>query len=279
MELVQGNNSIVNRSGTQFTRLILRINDTITNAIVINGTNGTVFVTTNGASFDSGTNNRTNETGHLTIFFNPTSSYAVGPQIWKGGTKSDVGYFDTNSTLFNLTIFGYLTNSLVSPSSGSEFLRGENVTFVAHVDDDLSVAVDNATVNISMINENRYGFQCGLVEPQGGGDYRCVINTSNPTILPARWYNVSTMSNKTFYNNGSNLTLNRLFIKPKPVLTHENATSQQGGTTGGWGEVWKFNITVTDEDLDNVTVQLMIKKATDPDSSYITANTSSYTTN
>jgi len=46
--------------------------------------------------------------------------------------------------------------------------------------------------------------------------------------LPARWYNVSIKSNKTYYNPGYTLVQNPFFIKTKPVLEAPNVTSQQG---------------------------------------------------
>ncbi|MGB9693676.1 MAG: hypothetical protein ACPLYF_02420, partial [Fervidobacterium sp.] len=158
-------------------------------------------------------------------------------------------------------------------------MRGENVTFVVHVEDDQPVAVTGASLNITLINENSQSFVCSPVIELGSGDYQCTINTSYPQLLPARWYNVSVQSNKTYYNPGFTLVENSFFIKTKPVLTAPNVTSQQGSDLGGWGETWTFKVNVTDEDKDNVTVYLKIKRFNEPETAWQIANISSFEEN
>jgi hypothetical protein len=252
---------------------------TIKKSYVGAGVQGVLYVTKDGSNFVLDISNSTNSSGYLNFYFDPAADYSVGRQKWKGGTYQDACYFDSNSSEFNLTIYGDLLNSLVSPDLGTEFLRGENITFIAHVTDDQPIDIENAQVNITLINENSQSFECSPVVEYGNGEYRCTINTSSPILLPARWYNVSITSNKTYYNPGYTLVQNSFFIKTKPVLEAPNVTSQQGSDLGGWGETWTFKVNVTDEDRDNVTVYLKIKRFNEPETAWQIANISSFEEN
>ncbi|MEM7819022.1 MAG: hypothetical protein QW403_02665, partial [Candidatus Aenigmatarchaeota archaeon] len=274
IEYVYGNDSIANRSMYQKDLLVLRIKDTIKNSYVGSNVQGRIFVTKDGINYDSGTQNTTNSTGYLNVYFDPQSDYDVGPQYWKGGTYQDSCYLDSNSTEFILTIYGDLSNSLLIPETYTEYLKPEeNISIRAKVEDDNYVAVSDAWLNITLIH-GLQEFECSPVYPMGNGEYNCTINTST---LPAGMYNVSIASNKTYYNDGYYLKENALFIKTKPILYGENVSSQQASSLGGWGEVWTFKVNVTDEDLDNVTVYLYIKW--ENDSSWTLANVSDYETN
>ena len=174
-----------------------------------------------------------------------------------------------------------LNVSLSAPSTGTQYLKGENVTFIVQVNDDQPIPVLNTTVNLTLISYQSQELECTPVVGMVGGDYHCTINT---TLLQAGWHNLSVKVNKTYYNPGTLEIEKSIFVKTKPILSGANVTSEQGGTLGGWGETWQFLVNITDEDLDNVTVYLRIKKYTDPDSAWTTSysnpiNISTYTNN
>ncbi|MFC2143462.1 helicase HerA domain-containing protein [Candidatus Aenigmatarchaeota archaeon] len=287
VEYLTGNNTIVNRSGSQETEFLLKLYDNTSKGYVTSDVNGTFWVTTDGESFGLDNDNITNSTGHLRLYFNPTGDYNPGRQNWTGGVNKDNCYYSMNVTdingnvsLMNVTVMADMTISLTTPSPGYNVLRGRNVTFIANIIDDLSVAVTGASpVNLTLLNNNSQQYNCSYVSDEGGGDYRCEINTSNPEVMPARFYNLSIIAQKPYHNNETQIIENSIFIETKPQMTNNNVTSDQGGTTGGWGETWYFNVTITDEDLDNVTLYLQLKKYTDPASSWTTRNTSSYANN
>ncbi|MCK5333003.1 MAG: hypothetical protein KAJ24_00690, partial [Candidatus Aenigmarchaeota archaeon] len=78
----------------------------------------------------------------------------------------------------------------------------------------------------------------------------------NTTDMKARWYNTTFNSWLPYHNNGSDLAENHIFVKTKPVMFDEVALTNPGG----WGGWFYFNVTVDDEDLDNVTVKLYARK-------------------
>jgi hypothetical protein len=273
-EYVFGNNSIANRSGSQTDLLILRIKDSIKNSYVGSGVQGRILVTKDGVNYDLGTTNTTNSSGYLNVYFDPQADYQPGIQKWIGGIYQDSCYADSNSTTLYLTIYGDLINSIKVPDSYTEYLKPvDNITIIAHVADDNNVAVSDANVSIKLIHESGATYDCP-VENIGAGDYKCNINTS---LLKARYYNVSISSSKQYHNNGSLLVVNRIFVKTKPALFAEQAISEQGSNIGGWGETWTFKVNVTDEDLDNVTVKLYVRKL--GATTWNLANVSSYDTN
>ncbi len=81
------------------------------------------------------------------------------------------------------------------------------------------------------------------------GVYECERNT---TDMRARWYNTSTNSTRELYNMNATMLADHFFIKTMPVLSSPNITKDPAG----WGEARNFTVNVTDEDLDNVSIQL-----------------------
>jgi hypothetical protein len=267
---IDGNNTTVNRNGTQTDLLTLRIFDNNSKKYVGSTTpnaTGRIFVTTDDNSFDSGTQNTTNSSGYLNIYFEPGWDYAVGPQKWKGGTYGDTCYYDSNSTEnYTLTVKGELINSVsyISPDEESgSVLRPDNVTMEINVKDDKGNGVEGASLNITLIN-SLYGsnFTCSNVKEISEGNYNCTINTS---LTSAGWYNLSIISNKTYYNNGYLFRSNAFYVETVPQLTSPIIISKNGNNLGGWGENWTATTNVTDEDQDNITLTIQVKKYTDPD--------------
>jgi len=259
---ITGNNSMVNRSGNYTTPLVILANDSYRNTPIVNAT-GSFWVTNDGSNYYTPLQNQTNSTGYLIHDFNPTCDYSVGLQYWIGGI-TDNCYNQTNTTTnFTVTIIGDFLNNITQPLNGILVLRDNNITIQGTVKSDCYIGLD-ANVTFILVHESNQEFNCTQVENLGGGWYRCILNTSSPAALPARWYNITINSSKDFYNNGTYTGINNFFIETKPEMINLSANSEQGGDTGGWGETWTFNATVTDEDLDNVTLKLWIRKYGEP---------------
>ncbi|RKY30230.1 MAG: hypothetical protein DRP74_07430, partial [Candidatus Omnitrophota bacterium] len=272
---VFGNESVVYRKGTNKTLLVLKFFDPV-RKLPAENVRGIVWVTSDKQNFDSGTVNYTNSSGYLNIYFDP-SYHEVGRQLWKGGSYQDSCYFG-NTTIENytLTVIGSLDVNVTLlapvPELNAYLKPEENVTFVIKVTDDNNNLIENATINQTFIHETGWEKYCYYWWEVGYGEYRCSINTSE---LKARSYNTTTRVSKQYYEDGISYDFDptlgyMFFVKTKPTLYGTWISSEQGGNIGGWGETWTFRVNVTDEDMDNVTVYLKIRKL--PDGTPIQAN-------
>jgi uncharacterized membrane protein len=260
-----GNFSEVNRSDNEpdnKTLLMVFVNDTDNGQPA--DANVTFWVTTNSSdpsSWDSGNLTETNSSGVANVSFNPgcAPQYSVGNQLWKAGV-TDGCYVEVNTTeIFNLTIYGTLSTTIYTtpPSEpvGNETPRGSNVTQQVYVESDCAGNfINDANVTIDFINEDNVTvYNCTPVyRIPADGFYECKRNT---TDMLARWYDTKAGSNRTSYNSNTTTLENHFFIKTKPILFNETIIKDPAG----WGENRSFNVTVNDDDLDNVTVYLYIK--------------------
>ena len=132
--LAQGNNSVVNRNSSVL--LSVRINDTEISDWAGANLSCVFWVTSNGASFDSGHFNLSNSSGHCNFLFTPDAGYAAGNQTWKAGVWNDTYYADTNSTSFILSVKGRLNITLVSPGYNQTMFRNSTNTLAARMVDE-----------------------------------------------------------------------------------------------------------------------------------------------
>lgn len=258
IEYTYGNNTIVNRTGTNTILFVARAIDTDkANIPILTNSNTRFWVTQNGANYDTGNDAATNSTGHANYNFDPTCSpnkYDVGPQYWKAGVL-DSCYIETNTTQnYTATIMGSLINTIQSPDIGTEYLRDENIsvssTTVPTIQSDcIPEGVEGANAEIIFRNENGASNYSCNVEGGVGGYYTCTRNT---TDMNARWYNTTMRSSMQYYNNGTSLNASHFFVKTLPVMTNETALT----SVGGWGETFRFSVNLTDDDLDDVTLNL-----------------------
>ncbi|MEK6953896.1 MAG: hypothetical protein AABX01_02740, partial [Candidatus Micrarchaeota archaeon] len=244
-----GNASVVNRSGSNLTNLVLRLFDLDNQTYLIGSSNATIWITTNGALYDLGNSTQTNSSGHAPVSFNPTCSYSIGPQIWKGGILADACYFSQNSSDMVLTIQGELNANITSPL-GSMISQGQNVTIRGNLTDDCGVVVTGANVNFS-IRDGGSAFACSNVLEEGGGMYNCTFNTS---ALQGGTYMAFMNASKTNYFLAQTSKTNSFHISTPPYLS--NPLSNLSWVY--WGASILFNVTVWDED-DNATVRLWQK--------------------
>ncbi|MEM2180982.1 MAG: hypothetical protein QXP32_09245, partial [Nitrososphaeria archaeon] len=133
--LIQGNNSVVNRSDQNpvgnVTRFILKINDTTRNSPPLENTNGSIWITydfTNYYRYFV----QTNGSGYINFDFDPDCSgphYQTGKQYWIAAVIDDYCYATTytNSTPsqnYSTNIIGDLVRNILSPRGG-KYLRGD----------------------------------------------------------------------------------------------------------------------------------------------------------
>ncbi|MFH0929001.1 MAG: DUF87 domain-containing protein, partial [Candidatus Aenigmatarchaeota archaeon] len=285
-----GDGETVNRSGSQTQLLTVRIYDNTTEKYVGSGVpnaTGRIFVTKDGLGFDLGTANTTNSSGYLNVYFDPASEYDVGLQNWTGGTYGDSCYYNMNMTQnYSLIVKGDLQNSIIDVLENAvqvgvngTVTRYNNVTIIMNLYDDQPFAVVNATLNVTF-KSLLYGnnFICPEVIEYGSGQYRCTLNSSD---INAGWYNVSIGSNKTYYNDANSNDWHVLYIESIPELMAPSILSHNGSTIGGWGETWTAKVNVTEEDQNNATLYVFVKKFTDPDipASWLQQNQTNYVDN
>jgi len=259
IEYVLGNDTTVDRFGDNTTLLIVRTKDLDRNNISVSDVNVTFWITNDGSNYLAQPIHQTNSSGYLNYYFNPNCDplYDVGKQYWKAGV-TDGCYVDINtSSNYTLTINGSLSNSIVEINYLAPPINvtktEENVTVEGKVLDDCSVEQPGAKVNISLIHESGISYPCKPVKDLGSGYYRCEANTSD---MKAKWYNVSMNSSKEYLGKTIHEEGDVFFLQTRPILTNYIPLN----SPGGWGETFYYNVTVTDEDEDNVTLDLYVEK-------------------
>ncbi|MEM5878303.1 MAG: hypothetical protein QXF12_05485, partial [Candidatus Aenigmatarchaeota archaeon] len=264
--LLSGNNSVVNRTGNEFTTLRVFVNDTTKGWPAGNGTSGnaTVYfnITIDGVSYIIDGSNTTLR-GNVTYRFNPSCSYDVGDQKWfaykSGFIGGDQCYNDASSSIYNLTIFGNLINYIAIPN-GEKYNRDEqNVTIRANVTTDCPSnegLINNALVNFTIIHigtSNQYSCTLGSFTNEGNGYYNCSFDT---TSKPTQWYNIRMNSSGFQYFTPNNTVKTQaFFVSTRPVLTNPTTSP----LTGGWGAPHTFSVYVRDDDNDVNNVSLWIR--------------------
>ncbi len=153
---VQGNNTYVNRSGTDTTRLVVLINDTNTGTPVDSGITCRFWVTTDGSTLDSGYQNTTNSTGHCVYDFDPDGSYSVGNQTWKAGVLSDPYYNSSNSSSNNLTVKGMMNINFTQPVENGVLNRNLSNTITARMFDEYDQYIQIAGYNCTFYYNDGY---------------------------------------------------------------------------------------------------------------------------
>ncbi|MCK5593634.1 MAG: hypothetical protein KAI18_00155, partial [Candidatus Aenigmarchaeota archaeon] len=261
IDYILGDGSVVNRSAAQTTLFSALVLDVDKGSIPVMGASSVTFWTTkDNIVYDAGISVSTNSTGYADYNFNPECSpvyYQVGAQYWKAGV-TDSCYTQTNFTQENYTttIMGDLINTIENPAYGTEYLRGENVTLSSvsspTITDDCLLGLENIENDITFYNEDEVSNYSCISDEMAGGYYQCIRNT---TDMAARWYDTEMVSWELYYNNGTVLLQNHIFVTTVPNMTDETAIT----SVGGWGETFYFSVNVTDEDLDNLTLNLYIR--------------------
>jgi hypothetical protein len=131
-----GDNTNVNRTGTNSTTLAVRINDTSTGTYVGSGVNCSLWVTTDGSTFNLENQNSTNSSGHCNFIFDPNATYQAGIQNWIIGVDNDGFYNSTNSSSYTTTIHAPILISFHSSSINQNVTRGNTIYITAALYDE-----------------------------------------------------------------------------------------------------------------------------------------------
>ncbi|MCJ7767865.1 hypothetical protein MUP79_05705, partial [Candidatus Bathyarchaeota archaeon] len=269
LAFITANSTEVNMTGdTEL--LIVRVNDTDNSTVNWFPQNvSTTFWVQYNSSFDQGNLTKTNSSGFANITFDPNCSYSVGPRIWFAGTTDN--YYDRKNTTSNLTIIirDSIQTTLQTPNGSVEYLKGTNVTFRFYINDSCNNNITGVTNNLTVFHEETgQPFNCSPIIEEGNGWYNCTINTSS---MPAKAYTTMIISNKTYYNP-NNLTKvysassSSFFIETAPVLSspvlNTSVLDGDSGENGSWSEARYFSVRVTDDDDDQVTINLYKRKWT-----------------
>ncbi|MFH1249195.1 MAG: DUF87 domain-containing protein [archaeon] len=263
IEYISGNNTLVNRAGINTTLLVARIYDVDRNNLTVSGINGTFWITRDLVNFQTQQITQTNSSGYLNYSFDPGCSpkYEVAKQYWFAGINDACYTLMNLSVNYSLNITGdlvsevaYVYNDQDPFSPPINVTKGEqNVTIDSIIKDECGTEQEGANVIIYLMNVSGYQYPCDPVEYQGSGIYRCMENTS---YMSAKWYSVIINATRPFMNPQYVEENNIFYIQTRPLLTDLQCLN----CPRGWGETFSFNVTISDEDEDNVTLELFVQK-------------------
>jgi len=251
ISLVAGDGASVWRNGTDIAYLVVYVYD-LDREEGANDANVTFFVTLNGTAFDSGTIVYSNGTGYAAFEFNPECDpiYKTGIQYWKAVVVSDDYYKSASSSNFTVTIKSKI-NLRVDYPDGQAFLRGTLVPFYASVYDECEYVNGADILLYGVWGANQ--FSCTPVYNMNNGTYNCTFDTSGK---PFGWYSIKMMARKNYYSEYPSYTTitkpNAFFVASNPVINSFTIDHY----FGGWGELYNFDIRITDTDAspNNVTL-------------------------
>ncbi|MEM5793410.1 MAG: DUF87 domain-containing protein [Candidatus Aenigmatarchaeota archaeon] len=123
IEYISGHNSNVNRTGSNYTSFVIRVNDISIESYVGGGVNCSFWVTKDGITFYLVNKTTTNSTGHCNITFDPDPTFKAGQQKWIGGVDEDELYQSTNSSEFNVKVHVPISISFHPSIKGSNITR------------------------------------------------------------------------------------------------------------------------------------------------------------
>jgi hypothetical protein len=154
VELIQGNNSAVNRSASVL--LAVRINDTENSSWVDVGGTRCAFWISTGASV-SIFQNTSNSSGYCQYLFTPDGNFSPGNQTWKAGVLNDTYYSDGNSSNFVLTVKGRINITLIAPSLNQTLYRNSSNTLFARMIDEYGSQASQSGYNCTFWFVNATG--------------------------------------------------------------------------------------------------------------------------
>ncbi|MEM3207802.1 MAG: hypothetical protein QXQ87_07210, partial [Halobacteria archaeon] len=265
-----GTGQSVNRSGSDSIVLKLRINDTDNLNSGVNNENGSVWVYRNNSSALLGYENfSVVSNGYLNVSFNPDCAYEVGFQNWTGGTNASAFFYERkNSSNFTLRIVGglELESATYNQSGGLNrtFVQGEeNVTVNITVRDDCGAPVNASTVTVTVRNGGTTYTQAAAYIANSPGRYNTTFVT-NKSAWPAGTWNITAVASLADFNTNNttwtNPAQNGTFtLITRPFFSGQANVTQSG--TNGFGQYWNFSVRITDEDLDDFTVELRLTRS------------------
>jgi hypothetical protein len=184
-----GNNSLLNRSGSNTTQLEILINDTTLGQLVDGYTVIFEVYNENWLNFD----NITSSSGNATTTFDPDCNYRTGLTDWRASYDSTC-YVATNSDNFSISLYGDFNNSL-EQFAISNFSQGTALQFNLTLKDECGSNVTGAQATIDINSStivNMTDLSTGLYN-----------YTWDSTQKPNGNYTITINSSKEYYNNKS----------------------------------------------------------------------------
>jgi hypothetical protein len=243
-QLVQGNDSYVNRTYTNTTYLRMKMTDNYDGGIPSLSVNPDFYATHDGNNFNWIGDDDLNPSGEYWFTFDPSCSYQVMAQKWKSVLAGDSCYNDNESVNYTFTITSILNNTIL-PSQKYLIKGEENAVLLGNVYDLQGSSCENvsgATVTFQVNSSS-----CSAVNDMQNGSYNCTWSTAFAFI--GGWYDVMMNSSKPPYWYGdSKLSLQQFRVVSRPQLVNVTADSEKDG----WGHEFHFTVRFRDNEEDNV---------------------------
>ncbi|MFH1443210.1 MAG: PEGA domain-containing protein, partial [Candidatus Micrarchaeota archaeon] len=246
--LVFGNNSLSNRSGSNLALLGMRVNDT--NGTYIGDLGINFSVTTDGSTYGPANLTPTNSSGYANLYFNATCSpteYQSRPdQKWKATLAGSGCYNDISSDIYALQVKGFLNNNVTNPKGDTNFTEPAPILDQGNVRDDCGNYIsplEDPTIQVTFNHtDNTTHYSCAGTS-LGGGFYECTLQTTNKF---GGYYNVTMNATASKYypafftKVGSDpWYLYYLFAKAKLTDWHSAPLSE------GWGRQFNYSVNMT----------------------------------
>lgn len=207
---VMGNATSTIRAGSNYSLLIVKINDTTTGVMAGEGVNCTFRVTTSGSTYDGGHSNTTNSSGFCHYYFDPDSNYSIGNHVWKAGVYQDIYYADSESETFNVSTEGSINITFSSPSAENATMYRNSTNFIEARLSDLY----ESSVNVSGYNCTFWFNGVQIASSLTGTNGRCNYTWNVSCSIPRGnlQINVTLVGNASseygIYSNESHLMVN-----------------------------------------------------------------------
>ena len=245
-----GNESFINRSGSQTGLLSVRILDLVNSSYVGSGVSCRFWITTNSSTYyDSGTSNTTNSTGYCNYYFNPDGNYTAENQTWYAGTYQDSYYpeNDTNnaSISLKLAVRGELSIIYENPYVNKTLLRNDNNNLEAKLIDEYSNEVSLSGMECTFWFD---GSELGTDTTNSSGDCEYAYNPACGVNLGNFNITVNISGSDQFYNL-NNYIYNRT-VNMKDIL-FVNITSPLSAVSYNKGDSFNLNSTSNDSCKDS----------------------------
>jgi len=260
----EGNGSQINRTyGTG--RIAVDVNDTDRNLLAVNPSALTYFnITRNGNDFVTEGYNTTNTSGYSPLYFSPTCTYEVGPQVWKVFTAdyltpATTCYKNQESQNFTLYIIGSMVPVITSPNEES-FHQKDIVNITVNITDDCHEPVIGANLTFAIDSGTRtYYCYGGNVTDEGNGNYTCHWNSTGADL---GWYDVTVNATKDYFNYNETFKQDTFLLLEAVNIPPELYEPYVTPNPGGWGSIFNFSVIAYDQDGGNVTVYLWYSNST-----------------
>ncbi|MCK5233928.1 MAG: hypothetical protein KAJ91_03865, partial [Candidatus Aenigmarchaeota archaeon] len=257
---IDGNNSVVNRTGASTRTLALRLYDSDNTSYTTNLTTTEVqwFIRNNtGNTIWNAETTDSKNTTHYYFDFNPDSTtcdYPTGKQEWKVNISSIYFYNnDTESfTKLHVNIYGSLNNNIDTPDGNTNYTQGVSIGLRGNTTDDCTSNMTGLSTMYFNLTNQRTGTTetCGSTEEEGDGWYNCTWDSIGKDT---GYYTVTMFSNESYYNYGNTTAL--FYLSSTPVFEDEAVVP----TTGGWGaSPYNYTVNVTDVDNDTLTISFWL---------------------